>query len=164
MDHNEKNTIYINESGLYALIFGSKKKEANLFKTWVCSEILPSIKKHGAYITKEKAIELFGLIDNDEAEALRKINNPRGETKLHYDVVSYIRRNYPHVLITPGVGENQIIHFSRLDSMAKGYRKSQPDSELKCQDGDRTDKIIIEVQNPNGSNSLSIHQEEYIEL
>ena len=134
------------------------------FTDWVCSEVLPSIRTHGAYITKEKAIELFGLIDNDEAEALRKINNPRGETKLHYDVVSYIRRNYPHVLITPGLGENQITHFSRLDSKAKGYRKGQPDLELKCKDGDRTDIIIIELKNPNGSNSLSIHQEEYIEL
>ena len=74
----------------------------------------------------------LGLIDNDEAAALRKINNPRGETKLHYAVVSYIRRNYPHVLITPGLGENQITHFSLLDSKAKGYRKGQPDLALKC--------------------------------
>ena len=41
---------------------------------------LPSIGKHGAYITKDKAIELLGLTDNDEAEALRKVNNSRGET------------------------------------------------------------------------------------
>ena len=67
----------------------------------VRSEVLPSIGKHGAYITKEKAIELFGLTDNDEAEALRKVINSRGETKVHYDVVSYIKINYPHVLITP---------------------------------------------------------------
>ena len=62
------------------------------FTDWVCSEVLPSIRKHGANITKKKAIELFGLIDNDKAEALRKVNNPRGETKLHYDVVSYIKK------------------------------------------------------------------------
>ncbi len=32
LDHNDRNTIYINESGLYCLIFGSKKREALLFK------------------------------------------------------------------------------------------------------------------------------------
>ena len=98
----------------------------------ICSEVLPSIKKGGVYITKAKAIELFGLIDNDEAEALRKINNPKGETKLHYDVATYIKRNYSHVLITPGLREVQITHFSRLDSKAMGYRKDQPDLGLSC--------------------------------
>ncbi|MFM7978928.1 MAG: Bro-N domain-containing protein, partial [Candidatus Fonsibacter sp.] len=40
--------IYINESGLYCLIFGSKNREALLLKKWVTSEVLPYIRKHGA--------------------------------------------------------------------------------------------------------------------
>ena len=91
LDHNKKTTLYINEAGLYKLIFRSKNKQAEAFSDWVCSEVLPSIRKHGAYITKEKAIELYGLIDDDQEEALRRIRNPRGETRLHYDVVSYIK-------------------------------------------------------------------------
>ncbi len=43
----------INESGLYALIFGSKLDSAKRFKRWVTSEVLPSIRKHGAYMTPE---------------------------------------------------------------------------------------------------------------
>ena len=43
------NTIFINESGLYSLIFGSKKIEALNFKHWVTSEVLPSIRKNGYY-------------------------------------------------------------------------------------------------------------------
>lgn len=43
----------INESGLYALIFGSKLPSAQDFKHWVTSEVLPSIRKHGAYMTPE---------------------------------------------------------------------------------------------------------------
>ena len=78
------------------------KNKVFFLKKLVRSEVLPSIGKHGAYITKEKAIELSGLTDNDEAEALRKVINSRVETKVHYDVVSNIKRNYPHVLITPG--------------------------------------------------------------
>ena len=41
----------INESGLYALIFGSKLESATRFKHWVTSEVLPSIRKHGMYAT-----------------------------------------------------------------------------------------------------------------
>lgn len=46
-------TAIINESGLYALVFGSKMPKAQEFKRWVTKEVLPSIRKHGAYMTKE---------------------------------------------------------------------------------------------------------------
>ena len=41
---------YINESGLYALIFSSKLESARRFKHWVTSEVLPSIRKNGGYM------------------------------------------------------------------------------------------------------------------
>jgi len=44
----------INESGLYALIFGSKLESAKHFKHWVTSEVLPSIRKNGAYIKNQE--------------------------------------------------------------------------------------------------------------
>lgn len=43
----------INESGLYSLILSSKMPNAKQFKHWVTSEVLPSIRKHGAYMTPE---------------------------------------------------------------------------------------------------------------
>ena len=42
---------FVNESGLYSLIFGSKLESARKFKHWVTSEVLPSIRKTGQYIT-----------------------------------------------------------------------------------------------------------------
>lgn len=48
-----QNTIFINESGLYALIFGSKLESAKRFKHWVTSEVLPAIRRHGAYMTDQ---------------------------------------------------------------------------------------------------------------
>ena len=42
---------YVNESGMYALVLGSKLPEAKKFKQWVTSEVLPSIRKHGAFLT-----------------------------------------------------------------------------------------------------------------
>lgn len=44
-------TILINESGLYSLILSSKLPNAKVFKKWVTSEVLPSIRKHGGYIS-----------------------------------------------------------------------------------------------------------------
>lgn len=43
----------INEAGLYALVLGSRKPEARESKRWVTHEVLPSIRKHGAYMTSK---------------------------------------------------------------------------------------------------------------
>lgn len=48
-----REVIFINESGLYSLILSSKMPNAKKFKRWVTSEVLPSIRKHGAYMTPE---------------------------------------------------------------------------------------------------------------
>ena len=49
--------IFINESGVYALIFGSKKPEAKAFKRWVTSEVLPQLRMYGVYITESATQE-----------------------------------------------------------------------------------------------------------
>ncbi|MCR8986096.1 phage antirepressor [Brevibacillus laterosporus] len=46
-------TNIINEPGLYSLILGSRKPEAKAFKRWITHEVIPSIRKHGAYMTPE---------------------------------------------------------------------------------------------------------------
>lgn len=56
--NNEKalEMVCINESGLYSVILRSDKPQAKPFRKWVTSEVLPSIRRHGAYMTAE-AIE-----------------------------------------------------------------------------------------------------------
>jgi anti-repressor protein len=49
----------VNESGLYNVILRSDKPEAKSFKRWITHEVLPSIRKHGAYLTIDKARELM---------------------------------------------------------------------------------------------------------
>lgn len=51
-----QNVQVINEPGLYTLILGSRKPEAKQFKRWITHEVIPSIRKHGAYMT-ESTIE-----------------------------------------------------------------------------------------------------------
>ena len=59
-DSNYKTTAtIINESGLYSLIISSKLPSAKQFKHWVTSDILPTIRQHGAYLTPEKVEEVL---------------------------------------------------------------------------------------------------------
>lgn len=59
-DSGQNREMYvINESGVYALIFGSKLESAKRFKHWVTSVVLPAIRKHGAYAVDE-------LLDNPD--------------------------------------------------------------------------------------------------
>ena len=51
--NQDKETIIINESGLYSLILSSKMPNAKKFKHWVTSEVLPAIRKHGMYAIDE---------------------------------------------------------------------------------------------------------------
>lgn len=60
----EQQTITINESGLYALIFGSQLPKAKEFKRWVTSEVIPSIRKHGGYITNQKNLSSEEILAN----------------------------------------------------------------------------------------------------
>lgn len=63
-------TALINESGLYALIFGSKLESAKRFKHWVTSEVLPAIRKTGSYQKPMSPVEMMriqlGMIDDHE--------------------------------------------------------------------------------------------------
>lgn len=55
---------YVNESGMYALVLGSKLPEAKKFKRWITSEVLPSIRKHGAYATEATIDSIIANPDN----------------------------------------------------------------------------------------------------
>lgn len=78
----------INESGLYALIFGSKLESSKRFKHWVTSEVLPSIRKHGVYAVDEllenpdMAIKAFtALKEEREKNKLLQADNDRMKPK-----------------------------------------------------------------------------------
>ena len=81
--------MFINEDGLYDVILDSRKIEAKKFRKWVTSEVLPSIRKNGAYLT-EKTIEralnepdfLIELATNLKKEKqARKFAEERNETQ-----------------------------------------------------------------------------------
>lgn len=66
----EQYPTWINESGLYALIFGSKLESAKRFKHWVTSEVLPTIRKTGSYQKPMSALELMEL----QMQAIKEVD------------------------------------------------------------------------------------------
>lgn len=85
----------INESGLYALIFGSKLESAKRFKHWVTSEVLPQIRKTGAYqnpLTQQEIMRIqLGMIDDHEERIINLENNMTidyGQQQVLGDVVN----------------------------------------------------------------------------
>lgn len=90
-----QNTPIINESGLYALIFGSKLDSAKRFKRWVTSEVLPSLRKTGSYkIQKE--------LDVDERLKVMKMNaqTRMAQTFLKLANVDTLSATYKNVLVS----------------------------------------------------------------
>ena len=74
----KREVTVINESGLYALIFGSKLESAKRFKHWVTSEVLPSIRKNGGYIVGQETLTDDELM----AKALMVAKNKLAERDL----------------------------------------------------------------------------------
>lgn len=56
--------LYINESGLYALVLGSRLKGAKKFKKWITAEVIPSIRKNGGYIANQENMSPAEIVAN----------------------------------------------------------------------------------------------------
>lgn len=84
-DSGQNRQMYIiNESGLYALIFGSRLESAKRFKHWVTSEVLPAIRKTGSYqkpMTTDQKIQLLAQGNVELTEKIEKVNEDLQEFK-----------------------------------------------------------------------------------
>ncbi len=78
----------VNESGLYALIFGSKLPKAKQFKRWVTNEVLPAIRKQGAYISDKLTYEeALKIVEEKHANETQTISNEQ-----QYELSSRVMR------------------------------------------------------------------------
>ena len=139
-------SIFINESGLYSLIFGSRLESAKVFKRWVTKDVLPSIRKTGRYDY---------CINHKYNNTLSfKIEN---EADLHIKVVSFLKKRYTHSLFTVTLGENQDTVHKRIDSFKKGYLRGSPDLIINNLHEHYTG-FCIEFKSPKGNGVLSPDQ------
>lgn len=110
----------INESGLYSLILSSKLPSAKEFKHWVTSDVLPSIRKHGAYMTSQTIenvltspdfiIQLATQLKNEQ-EARKAAENKVEEQQLQLD------KQKPKVEFADHVSESE--NLITMEYMAK---------------------------------------------
>lgn len=70
------NMVYIPEKDVYRLIMRSNLPNAEQFQDWVCDEVLPSIRKHGGYLTPDKIEEVLSNTDTIIRLATQLKNEP----------------------------------------------------------------------------------------
>lgn len=94
-----KGTQIINESGLYSLILSSKLSSAKEFKRWVTSDVIPSIREHGAYMTGdtiEKAL-------NEPDFLIRLATKLKEEKEARLKAEAQIESDKPKVIFADAV-------------------------------------------------------------
>lgn len=166
------NQIIINESGLYSLILSSKMPNAKKFKHWVTSEVLPAIRKHGAYMTDEKAFDVIhnknGLADllQQAADQLKQKDIQINQMKpkaLFADAVATSKSDIligqlAKILRQNGyeTGQNRLFKWLREHHYlcSKGVRYNQPTQKAMelglFKVKERT------VNNPDGSSRITV--------
>lgn len=126
----------INESGLYCSILGSKKEEASRFKRWVTSEVLPSIRKNGGYLSPAVDFSdpdnVQSLLDAwkadrkrlEEAKAKIAIDAPKVEFYEQVtDSTDAIDIGEAAKVLNMGIGRNKLFEILR------GYKILMPNNQ-----------------------------------
>jgi len=81
----EQNPVCINESGLYSLILSSKMPNAKKFKSWVTSEVLPTLRKTGFYEMPNMSTEMKAILMIDQ----KQVKMEQRMDRLEYDIPLY---------------------------------------------------------------------------
>ena len=161
----QKMTV-INESGLYSLILSSKLPKAKEFKRWVTSEVLPSIRKHGAYAVDELlndpefAIKTFTAL-KEERERSKRLSEQIEADKpkvIFADSVSAAKSSIligdlAKILKQNGVniGQNRLFEWFRQNGflIKNGSSKNMPTQ--KAAEMGLFEVKVSTVNNPDGS-------------
>ena len=115
--NQNKETIVINESGLYSLILSSKLPTAKKFKHWVTSDVLPTIRKHGAYMTPETIEKTL----TDPDFIIRLATELKNEKEARIKAEETIAENRPKVLFADAVSDsNSSILVGDLAKILRG--------------------------------------------
>lgn len=112
--NQNKETIVINESGLYSLVLSSKLPTARKFKHWVTSEVLPSLRRHGLYAADE-------LLNNPDL-MIRAMEELKAERARANALAEKVERDAPKVLFAESVAASQ--HSILVSDLAKILRQN----------------------------------------
>ena len=163
-------TNIVNEYGLYNLILASRKKEAKKFKRWITHDVIPTIRKHGAYMSSEVIEKTL----SDPDYLIRLATNLKEEKAKRALAEAQVEKDKPKVLFADSceVAENSIL----IGEFAKRLKQNGYDigqnklfewlrqHDYLCKSGERKnlptqysmERGLFEVKtrimsNPNGS-------------
>ena len=109
--------IAVTESGLYSIILLSRKPDAKRFKRWVTHEVLPTIRKHGAYVTPAKLEELM----NDPDSWIKVLTALKEERAAKERLQLEATENKPKVIFADAVSVSEgTILIGELAKILKG--------------------------------------------
>lgn len=113
----------INEPGLYTLVLGSRKPEAKAFKRWITHEVVPAIRKHGAYITAETAQRL--MADPDfQIKLLTRLRDEQEGRKIAEAKASELEADNTKLADTVDELDKQVVKLTESrDYFEKHYRE-----------------------------------------
>ena len=178
VDSEDKNTVaicdgkgnpnqtVINESGLYSLILSSKLPKAKEFKRWVTSEVLPSIRKHGAYAVDELlndpefAIKTFTAL-KEERERSKRLSEQIEADKPKVIFADSVSAAKSSILIGDlakllkqngvNIGQNRLFEWFRQNGflIKSGSSKNMPTQ--KAAEMGLFEVKVSTVNNPDGS-------------
>ena len=161
-----QNTTIINESGLYSLILSSKLPKAKEFKRWVTSEVLPSIRKHGAYAVDELlndpefAIKTFTAL-KEERERSKRLSEQIEADKPKVIFADSVSAAKSSILIGDlakllkqngvNIGQNRLFEWLRQNGylIKDGTSKNMPTQ--RAADMKLFEVKVRTVNNPDGS-------------
>lgn len=163
----KQKTAIVSEAGLYTLVLGSRKPEAKAFKRWITHEVIPTIRRHGAYATEttiesiiadpESGIKLLQALKTEqerrkEAEAIAEAQKPKA---LFADAVaasdnSILVGELAKILRQNGVetGQNRLFRWMRDNGYIMRYANTPTQYSME--------RGLMEVKerainNPDGS-------------
>ncbi|HGZ8902597.1 TPA: BRO family protein [Staphylococcus aureus] len=117
-----RNVTIINESGLYSLIFSSKLENAKRFKRWVTSEVLPTLRKTGAYQVPSDPMQALRLMFEATEETKQEIKNVKDDVidlkenqKLDAGDYNFLTRTI----------NQRVAHIQRLHAMTNQKQRSE---------------------------------------
>ena len=142
----KQNMTIINESGLYALIFGSKLESAKRFKHWVTSEVLPAIRKTGSYqkpMTIEEQLQIVAKGTLEVKEEIHRVDNDLQNFKADMPLLALECQRITRAKnqkVVPLMGGKSAPAYKNKSLMHKVY--SDVDAQLRREFGVNTYKAI----------------------
>lgn len=146
----KQNMTIINESGLYALIFGSKLESAKRFKHWVTSEVLPAIRKTGSYqkpMTIEEQLQIVAKGTLEVKEEIHRVDNDLQNFKADMPLLALECQRITRAKnqkVVPLMGGKDAPAYKNKSLMHKVY--SDVDAQLRREFGVNTYKAIKRSQ------------------